>query len=191
MSVAVEVDREVRRDSASGSGVKIVTDGKFLRAGDERFLVKGVAYGTFAPDAEGSQFPAIRQIAEDFRQMAALGVNTVRVYTPPRRDLLDEARFLTGGRKARFEEGGMDTEQSRPTWRNAKTAIGSIVVEHLKVLAHRDGEAVLHLRLELSGAPTYGGIQSKVETEHRHDVVAPPFDRTCELAGQVALAHEF
>jgi len=71
--------------------VRLATDGKFLKAGDERFLVKGVTYGTFAPDADGYQFPSIRTIAADFRQMADLGVNTVRTYTPPRRDLLDAA----------------------------------------------------------------------------------------------------
>ena len=91
MSFAVQVDPEVRRDTASAPGARIVTDGKFLHAGDGRFLVKGVTYGTFAPDAEGYQFPPMRQIAEDFRLMAGLGLNTVRVYTPPRRDLLDEA----------------------------------------------------------------------------------------------------
>ena len=61
----------------------IATDGKFLRAGDRRFLVKGVTYGTFAPDAEGYQFPSLQQIGCDFRLMAGLGINTVRVYTPP------------------------------------------------------------------------------------------------------------
>jgi GT2 family glycosyltransferase/DNA-binding beta-propeller fold protein YncE len=68
-----------------------VTEGKFLRAGDDRFLVKGVTYGTFAPDAQGYQFPSLQQAAADFRQMASLGVNTVRTYTPPRRELLDAA----------------------------------------------------------------------------------------------------
>ena len=57
----------------------------------ERFLDKGVTYGTFAPDAHGYQFPPLRQASEDFRLMAALGINTVRTYTPPHRDLLDEA----------------------------------------------------------------------------------------------------
>ena len=49
---------------------RVAVDGKFLRAGDERFLVKGVTYGTFAPDSSGYQFPAPAQIAEDFRLMA-------------------------------------------------------------------------------------------------------------------------
>src|SRR6185369_3132652 len=71
--------------------VRVVADGKFLRVGSDRFHVKGVAYGTFAPDTDGYQFPSLNQIAEDFRLMAGLGINTVRVYTPPRRELLDEA----------------------------------------------------------------------------------------------------
>jgi GT2 family glycosyltransferase/DNA-binding beta-propeller fold protein YncE len=69
----------------------VVADGKFLRVGDDRFLVKGVTYGTFAPDAQGYQFPDPQQIAEDFRLIAELGFNTVRLYTPPRHELLDEA----------------------------------------------------------------------------------------------------
>ena len=66
-------------------------DGKFLRVGDERFLVKGVTYGTFAPDADGCQFPAPAQVARDFLAMADAGINTVRIYTPPRPDVLDAA----------------------------------------------------------------------------------------------------
>jgi O-antigen biosynthesis protein len=73
------------------SAERIAADGKFLRVGDERYLVKGVTYGTFAPDAQGCQFPSQQQIAEDFGLMADLGINTVRTYTAPRRDLLDEA----------------------------------------------------------------------------------------------------
>ncbi|MDA1092665.1 MAG: glycosyltransferase [Acidobacteria bacterium] len=66
-------------------------DGKFLRLGDERFLVSGASYGTFAPDANGEQFPSPERIAADFAQMAAAGINTVRTYTPPTEPLLDTA----------------------------------------------------------------------------------------------------
>src|SRR5918992_2604157 len=66
-------------------------DGKFLRVDEQRFLVKGVTYGTFAPDATGAQFPSAERVAQDFALMAAAGLNTVRVYTVPSRALLDQA----------------------------------------------------------------------------------------------------
>ena len=66
-------------------------DGKFLAVGTRRFLVKGVAYGTFAPDADGNQFPSSERIAEDFTLMAAAGINTVRTYTVPPVSVLDAA----------------------------------------------------------------------------------------------------
>ena len=91
MSTAVQTESDVRREARTPSSARIATEGKFLSAGDERFLVKGVTYGTFAPDADGYQFPDIQQVAADFQQMAALGINTVRTYTPPRRNLLDAA----------------------------------------------------------------------------------------------------
>ncbi len=91
MSTSVQAEPAVVRETRLAPDTRVVADGKFLRAGDERFLVKGVTYGTFAPEADGYQFPSLQQIAEDFRLMAELGLNTVRVYTPPRRDLLDEA----------------------------------------------------------------------------------------------------
>jgi GT2 family glycosyltransferase len=111
VSIAIQAGRagpDVRVRATPTSTARIVVDGKFLRhagpspgtdadarsagavAGD-RFLIKGVTYGTFAPDAGGYQFPSITQVAEDFRLMAGLGINTVRTYTPPRPDLLDEA----------------------------------------------------------------------------------------------------
>jgi GT2 family glycosyltransferase len=86
-----QVDIEVRRHTPAPTAAKIAADGKFLRAGDERFLIKGVTYGTFAPDPQGYQFPSLTQTAEDFRLMADLGINTVRTYTLPRIELLDEA----------------------------------------------------------------------------------------------------
>src|SRR3954449_6081089 len=114
VSTAVQPESDVRREARTPSTARIATEGKFLRVvpapqrdiaasarhadapgaygvAGERFLVKGVTYGTFAPDAQGYQFPPISQVIADFRQMAALGINTVRTYTAPRRDVLDAA----------------------------------------------------------------------------------------------------
>jgi GT2 family glycosyltransferase len=65
--------------------------GKFPPHGGSRFLVKGVSYGTFAPDGDGCQFPPAGRIATDFAMMAEAGINTVRLYTPPPLALLDKA----------------------------------------------------------------------------------------------------
>jgi GT2 family glycosyltransferase len=69
----------------------VVAAGKFLESDGQRLLVKGVSYGTFAPDAAGLQFPALDVVARDFEAMAALGANTVRTYTPPSLAIMDEA----------------------------------------------------------------------------------------------------
>ncbi|MQA29255.1 MAG: glycosyltransferase [Luteitalea sp.] len=92
VNIAVPARPDIRPDATTPSlGGRTTADGKFLRADGGRFLVKGVTYGTFAPDAAGYQLPAPQQNAADFRLMAELGFNTVRVYTPPNRGLLDEA----------------------------------------------------------------------------------------------------
>jgi len=66
-------------------------DGKFLKLGESRFLARGVSYGTFEPDADGSQYPHSDVVASDFERMRQIGINLVRVYTEPRRQLLDAA----------------------------------------------------------------------------------------------------
>ena len=89
MSTAVQAVPVSR--AAAIAEARVFAEGKFLHADGQRLLVKGVTYGTFAPDSDGFQFPPVQQIAKDFGLMAGLGVNTVRVYTPPRRELLDAA----------------------------------------------------------------------------------------------------
>jgi GT2 family glycosyltransferase len=66
--------------------------GKFVFVGEEKLFVKGVTYGTFRPNSEGELYPEPQLVARDFAQMAANGVNVVRVYTVPPRWLLDLAR---------------------------------------------------------------------------------------------------
>jgi GT2 family glycosyltransferase len=80
-----------RGDTAAGSPHAARVDGKFLAVRGRRFLIKGVAYGTFAPDARGVQFPAADVVERDFSAMAAAGINTVRTYTCPPSSLLDAA----------------------------------------------------------------------------------------------------
>ncbi|MDB5293889.1 MAG: glycosyl transferase family 2 [Phycisphaerales bacterium] len=66
-------------------------DGKFLRVGGRRFWVRGVTYGTFAANEQGEPYPEFSRLKEDFAQMAAAGVNTVRLYVPPTDRIADAA----------------------------------------------------------------------------------------------------
>jgi O-antigen biosynthesis protein len=68
-----------------------IVKGKFLYVNGEKFYIKGVTYGTFAPDENDSQFPPAAVVEEDFAQMAANGLNAVRTYTVPPMFLLDIA----------------------------------------------------------------------------------------------------
>jgi len=65
--------------------------GKFIWAGDEKLYVRGVTYGTFAVDQEGSEVYDPDQVERDFSAMTSAGVNAVRIYTVPPRWLLDLA----------------------------------------------------------------------------------------------------
>ncbi len=65
--------------------------GKFFQVGRDKLWVRGVTYGTFAPNAGGDLLPEPGVVARDFGAMAARGINAVRVYTRPPRWLLDEA----------------------------------------------------------------------------------------------------
>ncbi len=71
---------------------RIEARGKFLFCGDEKFWVKGITYGTFAPGQDGQPFPSRDIVAADFSAMAKAGINTVRTYTPPPVWLLDLAQ---------------------------------------------------------------------------------------------------
>ena len=71
--------------------VRPTVKGKFIMLGDEKIYLKGVTYGTFAPDEHGLQFPQAEVIERDFSLMAKQGINTVRTYTFPPEHLLDIA----------------------------------------------------------------------------------------------------
>ena len=66
--------------------------GKFLFVNGEKFYVQGVTYGAFRPDEAKNEYHDLAQIERDFAQMAASGINTVRIpHTMPPRALLDIA----------------------------------------------------------------------------------------------------
>ena len=61
------------------------TDGKFFRCGAARVTLRAVTYGPFPGGWAEAGFDA------DFARMAAAGVNALRIYQMPGRDLLDAA----------------------------------------------------------------------------------------------------
>ena len=75
----------------SGTSAAVRVDGKFLQIAGRRFLVRGVAYGTFAPDPTGAQFPDALRLADDLSAIASAGFNTLRTYTVPSVAVLDAA----------------------------------------------------------------------------------------------------
>jgi O-antigen biosynthesis protein len=78
--------------AAARASARVRIDGKFFRAGDEKFWVKGVTYGPFRPREDGIQLPDQHQIEADMRQIIGLGANVVRVYHIPPREFLDTAQ---------------------------------------------------------------------------------------------------
>ena len=69
-------------------------DGKFFRLGAEKFYVKGVTYGPFAPDREGHPLPEQSQVRRDFEQIRDLGANCLRIYHMPPQWFLDLAQEM-------------------------------------------------------------------------------------------------
>ena len=80
---------------------KVAVDGKQFAVGRARFDFRGVTYGTFAPRADGQQFPDRDQVKRDFAAMCEAGFTVVRTYTAPPDDVIELAgdwglRILAG-----------------------------------------------------------------------------------------------
>jgi GT2 family glycosyltransferase len=86
-----ELEGTAKQDETALAG-RVSVCGKFLFRGASKFWVKGVTYGTFAPGESGHQFPSEPIVKQDFAAITQAGFNTVRVYTPPPRWLLDLAQ---------------------------------------------------------------------------------------------------
>ncbi len=70
---------------------RVRRDGKFFRLGPDKFFVKGVTYGPFAPAADDLFSPSPAQVRVDFQIMLDAHVNCVRIYQLPPRWFLDLA----------------------------------------------------------------------------------------------------
>lgn len=78
-------------DADGKSRIRISVDGKFFRRGAEKFFVKGVAYGPFAPGSNGETFGSKEITSGDFTLIRELGANVLRLYSIPPRWFLDLA----------------------------------------------------------------------------------------------------
>ena len=65
---------------------------KFFFEGKKKFFIKGVTYGPFAPDANGEFFGDPVKARTDFKLMAEVGINLLRVYYVPPVWFLDLCR---------------------------------------------------------------------------------------------------
>ncbi len=70
---------------------RITAKGKFFYLGDQRFTIRGVTYGPFAPEPGGCEYHSPEKVDADFAMMREHGINTVRLYTVPPVWLLDIA----------------------------------------------------------------------------------------------------
>jgi GT2 family glycosyltransferase len=81
----------VLRERCPAGIAPVTASGKLLTRNGEPFYLRGVTYGTFAPDENGDQFPPQKKVLADFRAIAANGFNVVRSYTVPPARVLDAA----------------------------------------------------------------------------------------------------
>lgn len=75
-----------------GEGAWRVSGRWFREATGSKVYLRGVTYGPFKPNAQGLPWPEEPRLQDDFRKMAALGFNTVRVYELPTEAVLQAAR---------------------------------------------------------------------------------------------------
>ena len=85
------VQAMLRRNPIRGTGTRVEARGKFLFANGQKLYLRGVTYGTFRPQADGTMFPSPEVVEADFRGMVEANVNAIRAYTVPPPWLLDLA----------------------------------------------------------------------------------------------------
>jgi GT2 family glycosyltransferase len=73
------------------TGARPEVRGKFIFVAKDKLYVRGVTYGPFRPNDDGSVFHTPDIVEQDFCQMAENGINAVRTYTVPPAWFLDSA----------------------------------------------------------------------------------------------------
>src|SRR5207245_2502668 len=81
-----------RVSAYSGTDSRPHVKGKFIFLGDDKFYVRGVTYGPFCPNKDGTEYPHPDVAERDFAQIIGNGMNAIRTYTVPRRWRVE--RFL-------------------------------------------------------------------------------------------------
>ncbi len=71
---------------------RLVSHGKYLLDGAQKFYIRGVSYGPFAPNSRGERYPEPERAAADFALMSRLGANVIRLYVPPPPWMVEEAQ---------------------------------------------------------------------------------------------------
>src|SRR5580700_6321205 len=71
---------------------RLAAHGKYLLDGADKFYIRGVSYGPFAPNSRGERYPEPERAAADFALMKRLGANVIRLYVPPPPWMVEEAR---------------------------------------------------------------------------------------------------
>lgn len=119
----VEGSSEPKLVTKRGHGLaRPAVRGKFLFAGDEKFLVRGVTYGPFKPESNGSEYHTEEEVAADFALMRHYGINALRTYTVPPSWVLDLAE-----------------------WHSLRVLVGLPWEEHVTFLSsRRQGAAIEH-----------------------------------------------
>ena len=85
------IEAALRRGRSIARAARVEVRGKFLFANGEKLYLRGVTYGTFRPQADGTMFPPPEVVEADFRGMVEARVNAIRTYTVPPGWLLDLA----------------------------------------------------------------------------------------------------
>src|SRR2546422_1044857 len=121
--------------------------GKFIFIGKDKFYVRGVTYGTFRPDANGNEYHNLETIERDFAEMAANGINTVRVYNVPPRSLFDVAqrhglRVMVGLSAEQYVGFLIDKKKRAPNIEELERAKVRAIARHPSLLCYAIGNEI-------------------------------------------------